>query len=369
MNHYKVCVYAISKNEGEFVEQWMKSMKEADLVVVTDTGSDDDTVEKLRSLGAVVYEEKIIPWRFDVARNISLSHVPDDIDIAVCTDLDEVFRPGWRVLLEEAWTTDTKTGNYIFNWSLKKNGTPETQFVYFKVHSPKDYIWSCPVHEYLKYIGTEVEKKVFVDGMVLDHYPDTKKSRGQYLPLLEMAVKEEPKNERMVYYLGREYMYFKKWDNCINTLKEYLLLKTATWKEERCGAMRWIAKSYGEKEEGNNAYKWYYMALAEVSYMRDPYIELARYAYKLKDWTTVYFSASKALKIKEKSKSYINMGYAWDYTPDDLVSISSFWLGAYKTSLEHAKKALEFEPNNVRLQENYKIIEKKFREKYKELGG
>ena len=117
MPNYKVCVYAISKNEGKFVERWMESMKEADLVVVTDTGSDDDTVEKLVNLGAVVYEEKIKPWRFDVARNISLSHVPDDIDIAVCTDLDEIFRVGWREELEKAWTPDTKTGNYMFNWS------------------------------------------------------------------------------------------------------------------------------------------------------------------------------------------------------------------------------------------------------------
>ena len=41
--------------------------------------------------GATVFLEEVKPWRFDVARNISLSHVPDDVDICVCTDLDEVF--------------------------------------------------------------------------------------------------------------------------------------------------------------------------------------------------------------------------------------------------------------------------------------
>ena len=235
--------------------------------------------------------------------------------------------------------------------------------MYFKAHSPKDYIWLCPVHEYLKYTGTDIEKKVFVDKMILDHYPDIKKSRGQYLELLEMAVKEEPGNERMVYYLGREYMYCGKWEDCICTLKKYLEMETSTWKEERCGAMRWIAKSYGEKEEKNNAYKWFFNAIAEVPYMREPYIELARYADKLKDWETVYFGALEALKIKEKSQTYVNMGYCWDYTPDDLASISSFWLGSYKLSLEHGKKALEFEPDNARLQENYKIIEEKLMEK------
>ncbi len=103
MSKYKICVYAICKNEAKFVDRWMDSMQEADLVVVTDTGSTDDTVEKLRARGAIVYVEEIKPWRFDVARNISLDHVPEDVDICVCTDLDEVLEPGWRQKLERAW--------------------------------------------------------------------------------------------------------------------------------------------------------------------------------------------------------------------------------------------------------------------------
>ena len=91
----EICVYAISKNESRFVDRWMDSMSEADSVVVLDTGSTDDTVEKLRTRGAVVVVESISPWRFDVARNRSLELVPATADLCVCTDLDEVFHPGW----------------------------------------------------------------------------------------------------------------------------------------------------------------------------------------------------------------------------------------------------------------------------------
>ncbi len=42
------------------------------------------------------------PWRFDAARNRSLELVPEDVDLCVCTGLDEVFRPGWREVLEQA---------------------------------------------------------------------------------------------------------------------------------------------------------------------------------------------------------------------------------------------------------------------------
>ena len=96
MSKYKVAVYAICKNEAHFVDRWMDSMGEADAVYVTDTGSLDDTVEKLRARGAIVNVINLNPWRFDVARNISLSFVPKDIDICVCTDLDEIFEAGWR---------------------------------------------------------------------------------------------------------------------------------------------------------------------------------------------------------------------------------------------------------------------------------
>lgn len=63
----KICVYAICKNEVQFVDKWMDSMSEADLIVVTDTGSDDGTVEKLKERGAVVYVDIVKPgdlmWR------------------------------------------------------------------------------------------------------------------------------------------------------------------------------------------------------------------------------------------------------------------------------------------------------------------
>ena len=79
----RIAVYAICKNESQFVDRWMDSMSEADQVVVLDTGSTDDTVERLKKRGAQVTVELISPWRFDVARNRSLDLVSEDTDICV----------------------------------------------------------------------------------------------------------------------------------------------------------------------------------------------------------------------------------------------------------------------------------------------
>ena len=124
----KICVYAIAKNEESFVKRWVESMSEADLVIVLDTGSTDNTTKLLKEHGATVISEPILPWRFDIARNKSLALVPNDVDICVCTDLDEVFEAGWRKKLENHWTAETKRGQYRFTWSFNDDGSEGTVF-------------------------------------------------------------------------------------------------------------------------------------------------------------------------------------------------------------------------------------------------
>ena len=98
---YKICVYAICKNEKEWINRWIDNMSEADYIVVLDTGSTDGSYEMLKEDSRITrVEQKIInPWRFDAARNESMKLVPEDTDIFVCTDFDEVFEEEfeWRV--------------------------------------------------------------------------------------------------------------------------------------------------------------------------------------------------------------------------------------------------------------------------------
>jgi len=45
---YKICVYAICKNEKEWINRWIDNMSEADYIVVLDTGSTDGSYEMLK---------------------------------------------------------------------------------------------------------------------------------------------------------------------------------------------------------------------------------------------------------------------------------------------------------------------------------
>ena len=356
MNKYKVVVYAISKNEEKFVERWVDSMKEADEIYVLDTGSEDNTVLELRKRNVNVKVEKIEPWRFDVARNMSLELVPKDTDICICTDLDEVLEAGWRNKLEEIWKDNTTRLRYNYNWSFDEYGNPAVNFYIEKIHTRNNYKWTHPVHEVLTFIGNDKEKFITTDEITVNHYPDSSKSRGSYLPLLELSVEEEPNDDRNMHYLGREYMFHGRWNECIDTLIRHLNLPSATWKDERAASMRFIARSYKNLKRYNEARMWLDMAINEAPYLRDAYLERALLEYQLENYIDVEKYCLEALKITSHAKSYINEPFSWDHTVYDLLSLSTFYQGRKNESLEYINKALEISSKNERLLKNKNII-------------
>ena len=357
----KICVYAITKNEEKFAKRWFNSMKEADEIYVLDTGSTDQTVKILENLGVHVTTKIIDPWRFDIARNESLKLVPSDANICVCTDLDEVFEVGWREKIESIWQDDTTRLAYNYNWALDKKNNPIVNFYIEKIHSRNDYTWTHPVHEVLTYIGKDKENKITTNDITLNHYPDSAKSRSSYLPLLELSVKENPENDRNMHYLGREYMYYGKWNEAIDTLIKHLSLKSATWRDERCASMRFIARCYKNLNRFEEARMWLDKAITESPYLRDPYMERALLEYHLENWQDVEKYSLKALEIKTHQKTYINEVFSWDNTPYDLLSIADFYLKKYDEALKYAKLALKMNPKDERIQNNIKLIKEKIK--------
>lgn len=357
MGKYKIIVYAISKNEESFVDRWYESMKEADQIYVLDTGSTDKTVEKLKSHNIYVKQEIINPWRFDIARNKSLDLVPLDADICICTDLDEVFQKGWREKLEGSWNDKITRAKYNYNWYIDEDNNPKISYYLDKIHTRKNYRWIYPVHEILENTNNK-ESIITLDNITLNHYPDRNKSRSSYLPLLELAIKENPNDDRNMHYLGREYMYYNQNDKAIKTLKKHLKLESATWKDERCASMRFIARCYIRKNNYKQANVWYEKAIKEAPYLRDPYVEKALLNFTEKDYNKVIYLCNKALDIKHNQKTYINETFSYDHTIYDLLSLCYYYKNEKDLSLYYINKAIEINPKLDRLKENKKIFEK-----------
>lgn len=361
MGKYKIGIYAICKNEEQFVDRWVDSMQEADVIVVCDTGSTDHTMDRLKSRGVLVYQIEVKPWRFDVPRNIAMDYLPEDVDICVSTDLDEIFEVGWRAKIEAAWKPETTRLQYSYTSYYYPDGTPGATYIYEKIHKRFGFRWFKPVHELLEYSGDQPDCYARDESIHLMHHPDPSKPRTQYLNLLELSMKEYPNDDRNMHYLGREYMFHGMYQEAIETLKRHLSMPEANWPEERCASMRFIAICYQRLHRDPDAVNWLYRALGEAPNRREPYLTIVRYAYEHQNWSLAYAMTVEALKITDRPWFYLDDPACWDHTFYDIAGLSCYFLGLYEQSCDYTRKAIELAPNDRRLKDNLTFAEDKLR--------
>ncbi len=336
----KICVYAIAKNEIKFVDRWFDSVKEADYVCVLDTGSTDGTYERLKDLNVITQQKKYDLFRFDVARNDSMKLIPKDATICVCVDIDEFFVKGWSKILKENWKDNTLRARYRYTWNFNPDGSEGVVFMADKIHKNNFFKWTHPVHEILTCCKNIQYEIIDLPQIQLNHKADTTKSRANYLPLLELSVKENPLDDRNVHYLGREYMFHGMYEKAIATLKTHLSLKSAVWKDERSASLRYIARCYGYLNDKINQEKYLKLSLLETNHIREPYYELGIFYYEKNDYLTSALFFNEMFKIKERYLSYISDPICWGSVPYDYLSMCYYYLQDYDKAIQTINYAI-----------------------------
>ncbi len=342
----KVAVYTIALNELQFVKRWYESAKDADYLLIADTGSTDGTQDTASKLDINVYDISIKPWRFDLARNAALALIPKDIDFCIALDMDEILLPGWRQELEKVYNTDVTRPRYKYTWSWNLDGSPGLQYGGDKIHLRNGYIWKHPVHEVITADRiTEVQGWI---NLEIHHHPDDTKSRGQYLPLLELSVKEDPINDRNSFYYARELFFHGRIEDSIKEFKRHLGLPTSVWKPERAASMRYLAKMHTNQDREY----WLQLANKEDPTRREALVELSQYYYETQNWEQCYNTSKLALSISEKPLDYLCEEFAWGFAPYDFAALAAYNLGNIKEAAEYGKKAIEINPTEERLKRN-----------------
>jgi hypothetical protein len=345
----RIAVYTIALNEEKYVNTWFNSVQDADYWLVADTGSSDQTVHKLRSLGVKCETIVVKPWRFDLARNIALSLIPTDVDICISMDMDEHMEPGWRHKLEAAWTPGTTRVRHTYHTHYDSSGSPNLTYFADKIHARHGYTWKRPVHESVFPTGTE--HVATVADLIQHHVPDSTKGRSQYLPLLQLSHEENPTCAQTLFWLAREHAHMNDTDAAVTHFLKLLHIDHV-WHLERSEAERWLAKLLPHQQ-----LTWLRRSVATAPERRECWRDLAQYHYAHAEWASCYAACVEALKITSSTGSYLDTADVWGAPLHDLAAISAWNLGLKEQSESHAVQAVSLSPQDARLQNNLKVIQ------------
>lgn len=361
-DNLKLAVYAICRNEIEHVENWWNSVKEADCVIVLDTGSTDGTPEKLEELGAKVFRDAPAVFRFDEARNIALSHVPEDADICFSIDLDEWFEdPGWCEAVKTAWRKTPGCNSleyrFVMNRETDAAGNRTDTGVWWKdnCHTRRGWHWEYPVHNLLcPDEGTRQIAGRVPDSVSLVHHQTPRADRADRLPLHWLNVAERPDAPRPLYYLGREYLYREDYKSALRYLDRYLTaVGEKCWHDEKGQALLFAAVASERLGDMDRAELYALRAVAET-HGREPLLYLSRLYYGQSKWHPAKFWAEQALPV-QNNHAYFRDDAAYGAAVHDLLANVYWKLGEKDKARKEAEICLSYDPNNQQFRDNVRI--------------
>jgi glycosyltransferase involved in cell wall biosynthesis len=356
----KLWAYAIAKNEGHNVQGLINSVfceGGADGLLVLDTGSTDDTVSLLRAdPRVVVHEAEIKPWRFDVARNTSLSLVPGDVDWVAVMDMDWRPEPGWGNKIKEVVAANPKATRlgYTYVFDHRDDGSNGTLLALAWTHKRHGFLWKGVIHENPYGVSDEEDLLVDCPGYIVHHYCSPTDNRAQYLPRLIQACEEEPTNPRPHFYLGRQYLLEGDPKSAVPVLEKYLSLNP-TFLAEKAEAMRLIALC-----QTDLTYRrmWLLRACSTYFCRRDHWVDLALVAQSLSDPALALAAIQAALTIVDRTGGgfYSDKVY-WGELPYVVAAHAAWMLGAKDIAIQYIQRAEQLAPDNEDI--------KKSRQRYK----
>lgn len=341
----KIGVYATARNESQNVEPWFRSTVGADVVVVNDSGSTDDTVQRFRDLGVDVRQEPVEPPIACVLFNTALNLLPEDVDLAIRLDLDERLQPGWREALDKI----TIVGPTVVQPWFDHMGVT---YRHDRIHSRHGFCWDLPVHEVLVCDGPYTRVPV---ELTIEHHQDMTKDRSTVLGELQAAYDADPTNLRLLHYLGREWTYRARWDMAIPLLRQHAM--SDAFPEERSESWRLLGDCYAAlmppEEQSQIPYS---RAVGACPGRREGHVALADLFHRQGRWELCRVNALAALAITEKSW-YFNQPAPWNGQPEHLVALASWHLDRFDQALEYGRRAVELEPDNEIYVSNLRFYE------------
>lgn len=301
MSKKKIAVALIVKNEEALLERALNSVVGCDSLWILDTGSFDRTVEIARLYTPNVFLDFVWIDSFCRAQNFLYDKLRGhpDADFILSLDADEYLDCPWEEVQKAAdLAIDVVRVNMIAEGSTE-DATLNFGFGRLFRNTP-DIFWVADIHKHLNVPG---EGEPIGDvRIVYGHSPAHNLDPDRSLRMLERAVEQQPDSARNLYYLGREYLYKKRPQDCIDTLLKYV--KISEWDAEKAEAYLEIGQSYAVLGKYQEAADAFLQALKINTNFKEAILELASIS-----------EGENAIQWKRLAKTANNNGVLWDRVP------------------------------------------------------
>lgn len=241
MSVNRISAVLIVKNEAAVLARCLESVKEADEIVICDTGSTDGTLEVARQYTDKVFTDFVWEDHFAKARNHALSKATGDWILSI--DADEFLTSPFSAVRDAA-----QLGFMAVNVKMTAEHGPSSIFWFPRLfrRSPNVW-WEGAVHNHISVMGEDVGAVGITFGYSPAHGEDPLRS----LRILEKEVETHPECVRERFYLGREYFYRGMYDKALPMLGRYI--QQSRYLAEKAEAFLTMARAYWELRMPNDA--------------------------------------------------------------------------------------------------------------------
>lgn len=245
----KLSVSMIVRNEESCLRNALESVKNADELVIIDTGSTDSTIQIAKEYTDNVYiytgcndPETGLLADFSDARNYSLDRCTGDWVLII--DADEHLETAGIEKIRNIIKDCPKDAVYFQTVADNNHNTIHKSIRLFKRGGIK---WHGRIHNYLSTADAIDSDITMYYGYSAAHNNDPDRA----LRLLKLAYEEDPKSARTNYYLAREYWYRNDYEKAAEHYK--LCTELTTWNPELVDALLMLGRCYWHMQRGGEA--------------------------------------------------------------------------------------------------------------------
>ena len=344
-----ICLNMIVKNESRVIERLLRSVRPViDYFVIVDTGSSDDTLERIAEFGLA----NGLPGEIHQRGWVDFGHNRQQaLELAVQADVAD-----WVLLID----ADEELAFKHNNVSLFENLTPGVTYQIDKHHGQMHYAlnnlidvrhsrwqWRAPVHEYLACLSGGGPRQRLEDAWIIYHVGQGARSQGvtpreKFLrdaAVLEQALATDPTDIRNTFYLAQSWRDAHEPQKAFDTYAQRVAM--GGWAEETYVAQcEKAALSITLQHDHASIVAEHLHAWRLRPSRAEALWQLARYCRSKRMFADGYLFANTGKDIPLPGDVLFVKKSVYEWQLLDEFSICAYWLGHYQACADAARQLL-----------------------------